>query len=402
MCRFVSMVDLARCRLAAVLVVLGVVGALALPRGATARDGVFEVISDTGDHIVAEVLLEDSLGDIVDIDGQPFVRVVLDGEAPLVVAGAPEVPSVTRSLLIPDDAHMTIAVTYSEYREISDIDVAPSRGVISRQIDPADVPYTFGPEYDTDAFYPGDLAVLGEPFIMRDYRGVVLDVYPYQYNPVTRVLRIYEELVVEVIADGPGLTNVLQRAERPESLAFYTMASHRFANADPTRYPPSNEQGEMLIICHDDWLSNIQPLVDHKNGIGIPTTVVAASTVGSSTSAIEDYLQAEYDGGNLAFVLLVGDSAQITTTTRTSSSAVSPPSRPPTSTPRSSAPSTTRPCRPRSRTGSGAGWASGPTRAPATTTRWTTSTSIVSATICWPTAIRWWTRSTIPAPAPAT
>ena len=53
-----------------------------------------------------------------------------------------------------------------------------------------------------------------------------------------------------MIADGPGLTNVLHRPERPESLAFYTMASHRFANADPSRYPPSNEDGGKLIICN--------------------------------------------------------------------------------------------------------------------------------------------------------
>ncbi len=292
----------AACAMAAVLA----------PRAtAGAREEVARVIADTGDRILVEVAVTDTLGDTVAIEGRAYVRVVLDGEPPLTLAGAPELPSVTRSLRIPDDAHVSLTVTHAEYREIEDIDVAPSRGVISRQVDPADVPYTFGPEYETDAFYPGVLADLGEPYILRDTRGIVLDVYPYQYNPVTRTLRIYEILEVEVAADGPGEINVLRRTGRPESRAFSTVTRHHFLNADPDRYPPSNEEGEMLIICHDDWMAEIEPLVQHKNGIGIPTTAVAASAAGSSVAGIQSTIQDAYDDGNLAFVLLVGDVAQI-------------------------------------------------------------------------------------------
>ena len=36
---------------------------------------------------------------------------------------------------------------------------------------------------------------------------------------------------------------------------------------------PLDEQGDMLIIAHDEWLDNVQPLVEHRNLVGIPTFV---------------------------------------------------------------------------------------------------------------------------------
>jgi len=67
----------------------------------------------------------------------------------------------------------------------------------------------------------------------------------------------------------------------------------------------------MLIICYDAWVSNVQPLADHKTAIGIPATVVPVSEAGSSGSAIKSYIQDVYDSGDLAFVLLVGDHTQV-------------------------------------------------------------------------------------------
>ena len=63
----------------------------------------------------------------------------------------------------------------------------------------------------------------------------------------------------------------------------------------------------MLIITHDTWISNLQPLVNHKNNIGINTTVVSVSTIGNNHEDIKDYIQGVYDTNDLAFVLLVGD-----------------------------------------------------------------------------------------------
>ncbi|UCC31945.1 MAG: hypothetical protein JSU86_06635, partial [Phycisphaerales bacterium] len=215
---------------------------------------------------------------------------------------------------IPDDARMAVNVLASEHYDLTDMDVAPSRGFIPRTVNPNDIPYSFGDVYTTDAFYPGDLAGLRAPYILRDHRGTVIELNPFQYNPVTRVLRVYTNITVAVSQVGPGQINVLKHRPRPRSvsLTFHQIYSSHFANYDSTtRYTPLTEAGDMLIICHDAWLPNIQPLVDHKNGLNIHTTAVGVSTIGNNPSSIKAYIQNAYDTSDLAFVLLVGDANEV-------------------------------------------------------------------------------------------
>ncbi|HUU96362.1 MAG TPA: C25 family cysteine peptidase [Phycisphaerae bacterium] len=297
------------------LIVLPVVAA-ATP-GAVPKDAVdVTVLENTPDRIVVHYRVQDFTQHSVNIDGEEYTRIALGKESPFKVVGDPELPNICRSLIIWDDAQVAVSVLDSAYYELADIDVMPSKGCISRQVDPDSVPYTFGEAYETDAFYPGPLAELGEPYILRDFRGVVLQANPFQYNPVTRTLRVYTEMTVEVIPVGPAKVNALEAPaiERELSLAFHKIYKHHFINYEfHGRYAPLDEEGDMLIICYDAWLPNIQPLVDHKNSIGIDTTAVGVSTIGNNSSSIKSHIQSRYNGSDLAFVLLVGDSAQVAT-----------------------------------------------------------------------------------------
>jgi len=281
--------------------------------GAAARELV-EVVTDSGDRMIVEVLVDDVRSRPINVDGELHHEIAIPDEAPMQIAGAPALPSVTRSLLIPDDARMEAIVLDATYFELQDVSVIPSRGTLPRSVDPLDVPYPFGPDYTTDAFFPGELVSLGEPYIQRDHRGIVLDVFPLQYNPVTRVLRVYELIRIEVHQAGPGEINVLQRDEaRAESLAFHRLYRHRFLNFDDSRYPPANEDGDLLVICHDAWVENVEPLAEHKNSIGIDTTIVPVSSIGNDPPTLYSYLLEQYENTDLAFVLLVGDSDHVST-----------------------------------------------------------------------------------------
>ena len=235
-------------------VVLCLVTAGALAAGGAVNVAVLE---DTPQHIVVHYDLGDFTMNAVDIDGQKYTQIVLGKESPFMQAGAPELPNICRSVIIPDDAAMAVRVLDSTFYEINDIDVAPSKGILMRTVNPADVPYTFGEVYNTDAFWPGAVATLREPYIMRDYRGTVIDVNPFQYNPVARTLRVYTAVTAEVVSEGPGQINVLSRqgrADRP-SYAFDRLYTHHFLNyGTHTRYAPLDEEGDMLIICHDAWI----------------------------------------------------------------------------------------------------------------------------------------------------
>ena len=289
--------------------------------GGNASPGVNVTVQEnTSSRVVLRYDLGDYSSEPVMIGGKAFVRIMLGKEAPMLVEGAPELPHVCRSIIIPDSAEMAVNVTAAEYQDVQGVDVAPSKGSLSRTVNPEDVPYVFGPQYAIDSFYPGGLAALGEPYILRDYRGVVVELKPLQYNPVSRTLRFYRSVTLEVTSAGESLVNVPDRSRRfgGVSLAFYNVYQTHFLNYDPApRYAPLDEVGGMLIICYDTWLTNVAPLVTHKNSIGISTTAVGVSTIGNNATSIKSYIQTQYNTGNIAFVLLVGDSAQVATPSTT-------------------------------------------------------------------------------------
>ncbi|MHC4209995.1 MAG: C25 family cysteine peptidase [Planctomycetota bacterium] len=290
-------------------------GATAFSAGAPAAQASVDIeVSGGGRRMVLRYELAEPQTWIVEIGGEPYTELSLPGEPVTMQAGAPSLPRVCRSVIVPGDARMAVRVLDAQYREVP-AEIVPSKGSLPRTVDPAEVPYRFGPAYDDDAFYPGELAALRDPYILRDHRGVVVELYPFQWNPVTGVLRIYTDVTLEVFAVGPGQVNTLRRVgpQRAASAAFEQIYRHQFINYEPpVRYDPLNESGELLIICHDPWLPHMQAYVEHKRSAGITTTIVPVSAVGPDAADIKAYVQQVYDTSNLSFLLLVGDAEHVT------------------------------------------------------------------------------------------
>ncbi|MBN1513429.1 MAG: hypothetical protein JXB13_15540, partial [Phycisphaerae bacterium] len=272
------------------------------------------VRENTGDRIVLDYTLGQHLETPAPIEGDKWVHLFLPGEPLTLVAGEPALPRVCRSVVIPDEAKVEVRVLAADFEDVADVAVAPSKGNLLRTVNPADVPYEFGSVYKQDAFCPGPLATLREPYILRDLRAVTVELNPFQYNPVTRTLRIYRRVSVELVRTGVDIRNVPDRSVRSirPSRAFESVYRNQFVNySRGLRYAPMDEEGDMLIICHDAWLTNVQPLAVHKIARGINTTVVGVSTIGNNSTSIKNYIQNVYNTSNLAFVLLVGDAAQV-------------------------------------------------------------------------------------------
>lgn len=288
-----------------------------VPLGATAGTGEIVAVraTDQADDVIQiEYTLEGFELSPVEINGATYHAVKVGDEGRRLEAGMPELPHIARSVIIPDDAEMEVRLVASSYKEFANIDVIPSKGNLLRSIDPESVPYEFGEVYQGDAFFPESIASARAPYILRDYRGLTVLVSPVQYNPATHTLRVYDHIVVEVVPVGPGVTNVLYRDSSPAATpaAFAQLYDDHFINMG-TRYQPIDEIGELLIIAYDNFAANMEPLVAWKNAMGIQTTLVTKSEVGSTYQQFQTYIQNYYDDPetDLAFVLLIGDAAQI-------------------------------------------------------------------------------------------
>ena len=232
-------------------------------------------------------------------------------------AGEPDLPMTGIPVLIGDHARMNVRVLEAQYMDFEGIEVAPSKGDFPRTISPDDVPYTYGACYDEDAFFPASNVGLYEPYIVRDFRGQNMVVYPFAYNPATKTLRVYYNMTVEMYKVDDNGSNVIETRRSnvvkmdPD---FKSLYQRHFINyqAAMGRYTPLDEEGDLLIICYDNFMSNMTDFVNWKKTRGINTTLVGTSTAGSSYSAIKTYIQNQYNANNnLTHVLLVGDVAQI-------------------------------------------------------------------------------------------
>lgn len=231
------------------------------------------------------------------------------------LAGEPDLPMIAIPAVIGDSQHYSIRIVDAHYADYP-IAVAPSKGDFSREINPDDVPFTYGPAYEQNAFSPASQVGLYDPYILRDLRGQNMVVYPFAYNPVSQTLRVYHDITVELYNDGMQGKNTLTRKSNmvridPEMNAIY---GNQFINYGESlsKYTPIEEAGDLLIICHDAFMSAMAPFVNWKKQIGRPTSIVGTSTTGTTDTAIKEYITNQYNANNnLTYVLLVGDVAQI-------------------------------------------------------------------------------------------
>ena len=231
--------------------------------------------------------------------------------------GEPNLPMIAIPAIIGDDALMDVRVENASYTDFDGIEVAPSKGDFPRSIDPATMPYTYGEAYSRDAFFPEVNVGLYEPYILRDFRGQNIIVYPFAYNPATKTLRVYHDMTIVMYKVGQGGANI--KENRRSNVVkidpdFKNIYQKHFINYQQSlnRYIPVDEEGDMLIICHDAFMDAMTDFVNWKHTRGIQTTIVPMSSVGSVANDIQGFVLEQYNANpNLAYVLLVGDDAQV-------------------------------------------------------------------------------------------
>ena len=278
------------------------------------------LVSSTENEIVVNVNLDGFYTQSVTTPNGKQVIVSVDKMGTELEAGAPQLPFEVIPVMIGDLAEMTVSVTNATYVDYENVEVAPSKGNFSRQINPEDVPYTYGEMYSQNAFWPAAQATLEAPYIIRDFRGQNIWVRPFAYNPVTKTLRVYTSMTIAMtkVSDNGENQKIARKSNTikvdPEQKAMYNKRFINF-NASSKPYTFDEDYGELLIICADQYMSNLQPLVEWKNKSGRPTTLVSVTTAGGNNiESIKNYVSSFYNdpAHNLEFLLLVGEYNDIT------------------------------------------------------------------------------------------
>lgn len=273
----------------------------------------YTLLSSSYDNVVVRV---DYLGystAMVDVNGVPMQNLVMDGADPLLVKGNPELLHSTFSLITPENGNPEIQIIDEQYSEVSDFELAPSKGMLYRNVDPETVPYQKNSSYNTPRYILGSAASVGNSYILRDFHGTVINTYPFDYNPVAKTLKIYSSVTFKVIFNG----NNTVAAAKKNNVTFDKIYERHFLNYTSMGYrsAPITEEGSILIISPEQFLEAMQPYVEWKTKIGYSVEIVDLSTVGNNHTAIKNYITDYYNSHNLAFVVIVGDKDQFPTPT---------------------------------------------------------------------------------------
>ena len=247
-------------------------------------------------------------------NGNELIISLEDG-TPILNAGAPDLPKLSTSIVIPDQSNMTVVIESFEYIDYENIAVAPSKGNLYRDINPASIAYEYGEFYESDEFYPKEIAKLRDPYIFRNYRGQSVVIQPIAYNAVTKTLRVYTEVVLKVVETEGVAINAFTPKSNKVTQQFDNLYKERFLNysSQQSRYPQLGELGDMLIISAPEYIDQMEPYIQWKNRSGMKTTIVDVTTIGNTAEDIHTYVEAQYQATDLTYLLLVGDEVAVAT-----------------------------------------------------------------------------------------
>lgn len=256
-----------------------------------------------------------------------FNTIVAQGLVARSEAGLPYLPAYSRLIQVPEKAQVVIDFISSHF---TDYDLSGLSGN-SYQLMPyqpgvskshtGEIPFYFNTAaYKVDEFMQPSRANATIHGNLRNIRLAALDVHPFDYNPVTNTLRVYDRLVLNITFPGAdqGLTNLLSDKYSDACFAGPAARIINHGAFGQTRDTASHYPIKMVIVADTLFHDALQPFIawKTKKGFIVDEAYTSNPAVGNTTTSISNYLQAEYDNASTwdpapTFILIVGDVAQV-------------------------------------------------------------------------------------------
>ncbi|MBL7896648.1 MAG: T9SS type A sorting domain-containing protein [Bacteroidia bacterium] len=276
------------------------------------------IVSSTPKEMVIKLGHPDyTLSQVATVRGNEYKVVLKDGSS-ILEKGNPDLSKYSIPVSIPENCEMTFELVSAQYDEFQNILIAPSKGTLSRSININEVPFEYNSNYTQNNFFPSSAIKTSNSYFIRNMKGQNLIVNPFSYNPVTKTLRVYKNMEIKLsFVNSMKNKSQVKFQDDKEYTAIYNdhFINHNLASAhSKINYTPINEDGDMLVICHDAFASKMTPFVEWKNLKGLRTTMVLKSTINANPTPaqIKSYITNFITTNpNLKYVLLVGDHQQI-------------------------------------------------------------------------------------------
>ena len=275
-------------------------------------------------HNLGAVTIENA--DRTEVQGQV---ITLSGIHCANQAGAPDLPSHSTFVAIPNGASASLKMVSANTKLIQNVDLIPAA---MPQLDNDNSPAVYQKDmsiYGRNAFYPESPFRISEVSSIRGVQVVEVGVMPFQYNPVTKELMVYSEMELAldfVFDDENGCHDVtaLQYGDpRYRSPEWDQILQDVILNRDALpeidygerrrKHYENRETGcEYIIITpdNDDFIQLADSIKLFRTEQGIPTEVYTVSQCGGNTqTALRNFIRNAYNNWDMppTAVLILGD-----------------------------------------------------------------------------------------------
>ncbi|NUM34578.1 MAG: hypothetical protein HUU50_08545 [Candidatus Brocadiae bacterium] len=275
-----------------------------------------KVLEQTENQVKLELVVAGYFEKLVKIGEQEVVVLHIPHAAQMMeIKGFPMLPKFATLVKIHDRAGVKLTVDEKEEVEKDlTVPVIPARGHFNRNIDPSTVPFKFGPVYKENVFWPAaeKQFSIGKAFLLRDQRGVRLQVLPITANHVQMKMKVVKKAVVTLTCEGEG-ENVapIARGQRRAAKTFRKMYANSFVNYTEEQVRGLEENNKKLVVVvPTQFEASVKTWVEWKQKCGYKVTVKSVAD-GTVAGDIKKYLQGLYDNAETRFgyVVLIGDAS---------------------------------------------------------------------------------------------
>ena len=271
----------------------------------------FTLLHSNSNEAVVRVDFGTFQTETVSVNGEDMQKLIMTDAYPVLKKGSPELLQTAFSLIVPEGSNPETEILDAQFTEVQQFALAPSKGKLYRNVNPDNIAYTENPDYQISNYLLGSAVEMGDSYQLRDFQGMNFKVYPFDYNPAAQKLKIYSSVTVKVTFNSSRSIATATKNNR----TFDAVYANQFLNYRALRSKPIGEEGDILIICPENFMEAMQPYVDWKIRNGYNTEMVSVTAAGNNANAIKTYITNYYNEHNLAFVIIVGDNAQFPTPT---------------------------------------------------------------------------------------
>ena len=268
-----------------------------------------------------------------------FTELILSRGYSIGKLGAPKLPASKDLIEVPFGADVNVKVlsyTVEEYI-LNDLGIEkplmPVQPSLRKDQDVSEVPFEYNELlYSKSEFVEHEVASVEVLGVLRGVRMARLTVAPVSYNPQTGIVKIKNNIELEIQYSGADieLTNYIKASTySPYFDVVYNKTINSFSTRDIFNdYPDLTKNPiKMLIVSHPDFEETLQPFIEWKTQQGFLLKVAYTDEIGGTASAVQSWIHEQYNAGTPqdpapTFVVIVGDPGKIPASAIGSSSGV--------------------------------------------------------------------------------